>query len=91
MTRLRYSLADAKQEAERLATEHVEKQGLWAGARLAHAAPSGHAPRSASSKHPVVWVVSFEFPRPNGLTVDGGELMFDVNIETKEVVRFDVG
>jgi hypothetical protein len=52
---------------------------------------SNLSPSSPSSKHPVVWVASFEFTRPHGVVVDGGELMFFVNIETKEVHQWDVG
>jgi hypothetical protein len=91
MARLRYSLTDAEQEAGRLATEHVQKMALWPGVVLSRVVPSRSAPRSPNSKHPVWWMVSFKMPWPDGVVVDGCELMFDVNVETKEVRQFDVG
>jgi hypothetical protein len=91
MARLRYSLTDSEKEAGRLATQHVQTMGVWPGATLSDVAPSHIAPKSPNSKHPVVWIAMFKMPCPDGVTVDGGELTFHVNAETKEVRQFDVG
>ena len=84
MVRLRFTLAEAEEEATRLATEYVTRQPNTENARLHHVSPVKSAPKSAASKHPVVWCVSFVFHPPD-VIIDGGELMLDVNVETKEV------
>jgi len=91
MARLRYSFAEAEEEAKRLAIAYVHSKAAWPGAVFRRAMPSRVSPASASSKHPVVWTAFFDFPWPHGVVVDDGEFMFDVNIETKEVRQWDVG
>ncbi len=91
MARIRYSLADAEEEAKRLAIDYVQNTAKWPGAVFKCVGTSRLSRHSSSSKHPVEWVVFFELPWPEGVVVDGGDLMFDVNIETKEVRQFDVG
>jgi hypothetical protein len=91
LARLRYSLAEAEAEAMRLAIEYVQSEAKWPGAVFRRARPSPFSPTSASSKHPVVWTAYFDLPWPGDIVVDGGELMFDVDIETKVVRQWGVG
>ncbi|WP_145098554.1 hypothetical protein [Anatilimnocola aggregata] len=83
MPRLRYSFPEAQAEAVRLATEYIRQQPKMEGARLG-AQPNKVAPKSATSKIPVMWVVVVVFHPPD-VVMDGGDLVLDVNIETKEV------
>lgn len=84
MARLRYTLAEAEEEAVRLAVDAIKQIPNTANARLLGASPLASAPQSSSSKFPVSWNVVFVFHSPE-VVMDGGEMMFDVNIETKEV------
>lgn len=85
MARLRFTLEEARGEAERLAIEYVKKMPNTEKARMIHgAAPSLSEPKSSASKFPVIWSVAFVFHPPD-VVMDGGELIVRVNIETKEV------
>lgn len=84
MARLRYTLSQAKEEATRLATEYAQRQPWFSQARIKGTVPIASAPKSGSSKFPVMWSVVFVFHDPD-IIMDGGELFLDVNIETKDV------
>ncbi len=87
MARLRYTLDEARAEAELLAKAHVASLPYGADFYLFNAQPSLRH-KSNSSKHPVVWSVTF-LPQPEeGTTLDGGELTFDVDLETKTVTHW---
>jgi hypothetical protein len=68
-----------------LATEFVAAMPGAESARCIGASAGLFTPRSASSKHPVVWSVGFVFHPPD-VVMDGGELFVSVNLETKTVI-----
>jgi len=88
MARLRYTRAEAEAEAARLATGYVQALPDAGDAKLHHVSPANFAPMSNASKFPVIWSAVFVFPTPAGATVDGGELIVTVNVETKVVASF---
>ncbi len=84
MARLRYSLAQAEEEAIRLAEAFVAlrpDRDLWI---LHHrrAFPKGSSP---ASKHPMTWSVMFSPNPQDGSVIDGGEMFVIVNLVTKSV------
>ncbi len=81
---MRYSLDEARAEATRLAEAFVAAQPYAAAVRLRGAGPFSSAPRSASSRHSVEWLVMFGYVPPPGGVVDG-DLLVSVNVETKGV------
>ena len=84
MARLRFTIKEAERESERLATDYLRLLPNTESARFNGALPDRTASKSSATKIPVVWVVSFVF-HPSEVVMDGGELILDVNIETKEV------
>lgn len=84
MPRLRFTRAGAEIEAIRLATAFVATMPGAGYARCIGAVADPFAPRSTSSKHPLVWSVRFVF-HPPGVVMDGGELFVAVNLETRAV------
>jgi hypothetical protein len=84
MARLRYSYSEAREEATGLAWGFV--RGLPAGGagRLRSVEPSKTGGGSKASKFPVLWVAIFVFHPPE-VVADGGELIVEVNVETKDV------
>lgn len=89
MARLRYSFSEAEAEATRLAKEFVSQNPEWNEAILLLVAPSNIEAKSSVSKFPISWTACFAFPHPPDVVVDGGELVIDVNIETKHVQLWD--
>jgi hypothetical protein len=90
MSRLRYTLDEARAEAERLAKSYVTNLSGCETLELFGSNPLLSAPRSNASKHPVQWLVSFRDPPPPDAVVDGGELILDVNVESKSVAIWGV-
>jgi hypothetical protein len=90
VARLRYTRVDAESEATRLAMEYVSNDPSLSEADLAQVVSSTFAPKSKNSKFPVVWFAVFKFPSRPGVVVDGGELSLHVNIETREVVPWNL-
>jgi hypothetical protein len=84
VSRLRYTPEQAEAEAKRLAESYVAQLQNVDGYILRRAIPNGHAPKSASTKLPVEWHAVFTREYPEGVVVDGGELVVGVNIETKD-------
>jgi hypothetical protein len=85
MARIRYNVAEARQEAIRLAAAYVATLPGALGIELSDASSASTAPRSDASKHPVIWCVRYSPIRFADAVIDGGELLLDVNIETKTV------
>ena len=85
MTRLRYTLAEAKEEATRRAIKFIAGRSDRDSFLYRGTYPDSFALRSQASKHPVAWTVVFA-PRPKeGEIIDGGELIVDVNLESGSV------
>ncbi len=84
MSRIRYTPEQAEAEAKRLAESYVGRLQNADGYIFRRAIANGHAPKSPSTKLPVVWHAVFTRNYPEGVVVDGGELIVVVNIETKD-------
>src|SRR5262245_29378299 len=82
-SRLRYTPEQAEAEAKRLAEAYVAQLQNVDGYIFRRAWADGHAAKSPSTKLPVVWHAMFSRDYPEGVVVDGGELVVVVNIETK--------
>jgi hypothetical protein len=86
LARLRFTRAEAKGEATRLATEFVQSQRNFPPHRWVSTSPSSKASAGAgTSKHPVVWNVMFVPVMPAGTVMDGGELVVAVDLSTRLV------
>ena len=88
MTRLRYTLAEAKQAATDIAIEALGPLNSNHPARIVSVSPDHTAPQGIASKHPTRWIVAFVCHDPE-VAVDGGETFISVDLETRtgEVVR----
>jgi len=84
MPRLRFTPEQAEAEAKRLAEAYVERSPNAKGYRFRRAGADQHAPKSESTKLPVIWHAMFARDYSEGVVVDGGELVVVVNIETGE-------
>jgi hypothetical protein len=84
LSRLRFTIAEAEREATRLATEFVAGLPDTEAARCIGTVPDPFAQKSARTKHPTVWIVTFVFHTPD-VVVDGGELSVTVDLETRAV------
>jgi hypothetical protein len=84
MPRLRFTREEAEAEATRLATEYVRGLPGAESMRCVRAHPDSMAPKSRTSKHPVVWKVVFVF-HDSTVLMDGGELFVSVDLETEAV------
>ncbi len=82
MTRLRYSLAEAKQAATEIAIEAIGTLNTIHPARLVSISPDRTAPQGIASKHPTRWIVAFVCHDPE-VVLDGGEIFVSVDLETK--------
>ena len=85
MGRVRFSRAEAHDEATRRAAEFVagraDRDRWW----HVSTTPDGVGPPSRSSKHPVVWVAMYAPVTPAGGAIDGGELFVVVDLESGAV------
>ncbi|VTS06829.1 unnamed protein product [Tuwongella immobilis] len=81
MGRLRYTLAEAREEATRRAEAFVADRPDRDQFRLRGARPDSLVPPSRASKHPVAWVVVYARIPPDGGVIDGGELFVAVDLE----------
>jgi hypothetical protein len=81
---LRFTRRQAEAEAICLSTEFVSDLPDAASSRCIGAYADEMAPKSRSTKIPVVWVVGFVFHPPE-VVMDGGELFVTVDLETKVV------
>jgi len=82
MERIRFTRAQAQNEASRRATEFVSELPSCTGFRLRGAHPDTTMPKSQSSKHPIAWLVVFGLDQPDGSVMDGGELFVAVDLES---------
>lgn len=85
MARLRYSRAEAETEATRRAEAFVAARPDCERFRFRGTFPDTAVPPSRASKHPVVWVATFQLVPENGDVIDGGELLVSVDLESGRV------
>ena len=81
MGRLRYTLAEGRDEATRRAETFVADRPDRDQFRLRGAGPDSLVPPSRASKHPIAWVVVYAPVPPDGGVIDGGELFVAVDLE----------
>jgi hypothetical protein len=75
-------------EATRLAKAFVDTLPNARSARCLGAHPDTFAPKSSSSKFPIVWTVAFVFHPPE-VVADGGELLVSVNLDTRSIAVWE--
>lgn len=84
MSRLRYTLRQAEAEAKRLAEAYVARLQNVDGYVFRRVIANDYAPKSPGTRLPVEWHAVFTRDYPEGVVVDGGELVVVVNIETQD-------
>ena len=82
MGRIRYNLEQAQHKAVLRASEFVSGLPGYAGFQVRRTYPDTTVPRSRASKHPLAWIVVFAFDPLDGSSMDGGELIVAVNLDS---------
>lgn len=89
MARLRYSLEEAREQAELLADQLVAETSWTDTVQRTGAFASSLDRQGKSSKHPTVWTVVYQLRPPQGTTIDGGEVFVKVDLEDESAAFHD--